>query len=46
MDAAFTALRAYARRNNRRLSDVARALAERELAPAVVLAPVEASRPS
>jgi GAF domain-containing protein len=45
MDAAFTALRAYSRRNNRRLSDVARELAERELAPAVVLAPAETSRP-
>ncbi|MFI5592166.1 GAF and ANTAR domain-containing protein [Amycolatopsis sp. NPDC051758] len=46
MDAAFTALRAYSRRNNQRLSEVARALAERELAPGVVLAPVETSRPS
>ncbi|MEV6873383.1 GAF and ANTAR domain-containing protein [Amycolatopsis sp. NPDC051128] len=44
MDAAFTALRGYARRTNRRLSDVARALADRELVPAVVLAPA-ASRP-
>ncbi len=38
MDAAFTALRAYARRNNLRLGDVARALADRTLTPAVVLA--------
>jgi GAF domain-containing protein len=39
MDAAFRALRGFARGNNRRLSDVARALADRDLAPAVVLAP-------
>ncbi|MEU4250035.1 GAF and ANTAR domain-containing protein [Amycolatopsis sp. NPDC026612] len=39
MDAAFRALRGFARRNNLRLSDVARALADRDLAPAVVLAP-------
>lgn len=45
MDAAFTALRGYARRNNLRLSEVARALAERHLGPAVVLAPAAASRP-
>ncbi|WP_410640812.1 GAF and ANTAR domain-containing protein [Amycolatopsis sp. lyj-346] len=39
MDAAFQALRGYARRNNLRLSAVARALAERDLAPATVLLP-------
>ncbi|MEU8632827.1 GAF and ANTAR domain-containing protein [Amycolatopsis sp. NPDC048633] len=44
MEAAFAALRDFARRNNRRLSDVARALADRELAPAVVLASPKASR--
>lgn len=43
MAAAFTALRGYARRNNLRLSDVARALADRELGPAVVLAPAATS---
>ncbi|MEU4519087.1 GAF and ANTAR domain-containing protein [Amycolatopsis sp. NPDC024027] len=43
MDGAFRALRGFARRNNLRLSDVARALADRELAPAAVLAPAEAS---
>ncbi len=43
MDAAFRALRGFARRNNLRLSDVARALADRELVPAVVLAPAEAT---
>jgi GAF domain-containing protein len=45
MDEAFTALRGYARRNNRRLSDVARALADRDLDPRVVLVPAKASRP-
>jgi len=44
MDSAFTALRSYARRNNLRLSDVARTLADRELDPAVVLARSEARR--
>jgi GAF domain-containing protein len=44
MDIAFTALRSYARRNNLRLSDVARAVADRELDPAVVLARSEAHR--
>jgi len=39
MEAAFKTLREYARRNNLRLSDVARALAERRLEPTVVLAP-------
>jgi GAF domain-containing protein len=39
MDEAFRALRGFARGNNLRLSDVARALADRDLAPAVVLAP-------
>jgi AmiR/NasT family two-component response regulator len=39
MDAAFQALRGYARGNNLRLSDVARALADRDLAPATVLVP-------
>jgi GAF domain-containing protein len=43
MDAAFRTLRGFARRNNLRLSDVARALADRDLAPAVVLAPAETS---
>ena len=37
MDSAFTALRSYARRNNLRLSDVARTIADRELDPEVVL---------
>ncbi len=45
MDAAFTSLRGYARGNNLRLSDVARALADRALAPAVVLATRATSRP-
>ena len=44
MDAAFRALRGFARRNNLRLSDVARALADRDLAPAVVLAPSATSQ--
>jgi GAF domain-containing protein len=39
MDAAFRALRGFARGNNLRLSDVARALVDRDLAPTVVLAP-------
>ncbi|MFG1642478.1 GAF and ANTAR domain-containing protein [Amycolatopsis sp. NPDC049252] len=38
MDGAFGALRGYARSNSLRLSDVARALAERALDPAIVLA--------
>ncbi|WP_410625797.1 GAF and ANTAR domain-containing protein [Amycolatopsis sp. cmx-8-4] len=38
MDDAFAALRGYARDNGLRLSDVARALAERALDPALVLA--------
>ncbi|UOZ07096.1 GAF and ANTAR domain-containing protein [Amycolatopsis sp. WQ 127309] len=38
MDDAFAALRGYARSNNLRLSDVARALAERALDPGLVLA--------
>jgi hypothetical protein len=38
MDGAFGALRGYARSHSLRLSDVARALAERTLDPAVVLA--------
>ncbi|WP_326943814.1 GAF and ANTAR domain-containing protein [Amycolatopsis sp. NBC_01307] len=38
MDDAFAALRGYARNNGLRLSDVARALAERALDPALVLA--------
>ncbi|UOZ03150.1 GAF and ANTAR domain-containing protein [Amycolatopsis sp. WQ 127309] len=42
MDAAFAALRGYARRNNRRLSDVARALADHDLDPRLVLAPAKA----
>jgi GAF domain-containing protein len=46
MDAAFRALRGYARRNNLRLSDVARALADRELAPTIVLAPAAAIHPN
>jgi len=46
MDEAFQALRGYARRNNLRLSDVARALAERRLPSAVVLAPAVADRHS
>jgi GAF domain-containing protein len=44
MEAAFVALRDFARRNNRRLSDVARALADRELAPSIVLASSKTSR--
>lgn len=44
MDSAFTALRGYARRNNLRLSDVARALADRELDPTPVLARSETRR--
>lgn len=42
IDEAFSALRRYARNNNQRLSDVARAVAERVLSPDVV----EASRTS
>jgi GAF domain-containing protein len=45
MDAAFKALRGFARRNNLRLSDVARALADRDLAPALVLDPSVTSDP-
>jgi GAF domain-containing protein len=45
MDAAFAALRGYARRTHRRLSDVARALADRDLDPRVVLAPAKADHP-
>jgi GAF domain-containing protein len=45
MDAAFTALRGFARRNNLRLSDVARALVDRDLVSAVVLAPAPVGRP-
>ena len=46
MDAAFRALRGFARGNNLRLSDVARALVDRDLAPAVVLAPAATSHPN
>ncbi|GAA1957231.1 GAF and ANTAR domain-containing protein [Amycolatopsis minnesotensis] len=46
MDDAFQVLRGYSRGNRLRLSEVARALVERELDPAVALAFTTATRPS